>query len=384
MNLETAPRVLVVLGTSKVFGRERSNIQVFKCLREVGYKVLFVTDAVRGKAELEPFLAQMGFANRQVHMAGLFSKGMPIGIWLVKIWCLFKGSVEFAKIVRDFRPTHIHLTDSTDFIGIYLGLISTNTVVVYRLGDSPLQDPVIYQWIWRWMIKPRVSKFVCISKFIKNRLDAIKGNADDFVIYNFPPERFPYSAKIDIVKNREQVRILFLGQIIPQKGVSVYVEAACDLCETFPRTRFVVAGPLDQDNEYSTAVINFIINKGMIERFEFLGYVEDVYSLFTSCDIHVMPSIYSEPLGNVVVEAKCAGIPSVVFPVGGTPELIEHEVDGYICTDITADSLKKGIIFFLKNRDICINAGYAAKRSLQRLGITKKKFVNDWRKIYEE
>ena len=379
---QAAPRVLVVLGSSKVFGRERSNIQVFKCLREVGYKVLFVTDAVRGRAELEPFLAEVGFASRQVHLAGLFSKGMPIGVWLVKIWYLFRGSLQFFQIVRDFRPTHIHLSDSSDFIGIWLSLILTKKLVVYRLGDAPLQKPVIYRWLWRWIIKPRVSRFVCISRFIKDRLDAIKGDADERVIYNFPPERSSSFKQLDIFKNGKQVRILFLGQIIPQKGVSVFVEAACDLCERFPDTKFIVAGPVDQDREYAMAIRNFIQKRGLVERFEFLGHVEDIYSLFESCDIHVMSSICAEALGNVVVEAKRCGVPSVVFPVGGTPELIEHKVNGYICADISASALREGIEFFLNDQNARVDAGYDSSKSLERLGITREKFVKFWREVY--
>lgn len=377
------PRVLVILDSANVFGRERSNVQVFSFLREFEYQVLFITDAERGRSTLIPFLSEHGFASRQINFAGLFSKRMSISSWITKVWYLFKGGFRLLMIIRNFKPTHIHLSNPNDFLGVWYGLMLTKIPIIYRVGDAPLKRPIIYQWIWRWLIKPRVSKFVCISQFIKDCLDEVPGQSDAQVIYNFPPERVPVYLH-DYSSNRDDsINIVFIGQIIHQKGVHVFVDAACNLCHQFPNMKFIVAGPTDQDKDYFLSLIQLIEEKQLMERFSFPGHIENVYSLLGTCDLHIMPSIYQEPLGNVVVEAKSVGIPSVVFPVGGTPELIEHKVDGFICSDTTVIALKEGIEFFLKSPDTLRKAGEAAKQSLQRLGISKESFVQAWRQVYE-
>jgi glycosyltransferase involved in cell wall biosynthesis len=383
MKQTKCPRVLVVLGTSRVFGRERSNVQVFRFLREAGYEVLFVTAAARSKEVLEPFISEHGFKSRPISLDGVFSKGMSIRLWALKLWSLLSGGIEFHEIVREFRPTHIHISGVSDFIAIWFGLIMTNTPVIYRLGDSPQQKPAVYRWLWRWLLKPRVAKFVCISNYIKNRLDALEGDANVQVIYNFPPERVSCSGSRSNDKRSEYVAVLYLGQIVRQKGVALFVEAACDLCRTYTNAVFIVAGPLDQDKEYGRAVIRLIEERGLSDRFKLLGHVDDVYSLLGNSDLHVMPSICTEALGNVVIEAKSVGIPSVVFPMGGTPELIEHAVDGFVCSDTTVVALKQGIEFFLKDPVVRTRAGHAASASLERLGITKEGYVRSWRLVYE-
>jgi len=377
------PRVLVILDSAYVFGRERSNVQVFDFLCEFGYEVVFITDTDRGSSTLVPFLSDHGFSSRQINFAGLFSKGMSISLWITKIWCLLTGGFQLLLIIKNFKPTHIHITNSNDFLGVWYGLILTRIPIIYRLGDAPLKRPIIYQWIWRWIIKPNVSRFVCISKFIKNGLDEIAGQVDARVIYNFPPERVPIYLD-DYNSNRDNyINIVFVGQIIYQKGVHVFVEAACNLCRQLPNTKFIIAGPTDQNKDYFLSLLKMTKERQLMERFRFLGHIENVYSLLGTCDLHIMPSLYQEPLGNVVVEAKSVGIPSVVFPVGGTPELIEHKIDGYICSDTTVIALKEGIEFFLKDADTLRKAGEAAKQSLQRLGITKESFVEAWRQVYE-
>lgn len=377
------PRVLVILDSACVFGRERSNVQVFNFLREFGYQVLFITDADRGSSTLVPFLSEHGFSSRQINFAGLFSKGMSISLWITKIWCLFKGGFQLLLIIKNFKPTHIHITNSNDFLGVWYGLILTRIPIIYRLGDAPLKRPIIYQWLWRWLIKPNVSRFVCISKFIKNGLDEIPGQTDARVIYNFPPERILIHPHNYYRKQNDYINIVFIGQIIHQKGVHVFVEAACNLCHQFPNAKFIVAGPTDQNKDYFLSLIKLIEEEQLMERFNFPGHVENVYSLLGTCDLHVIPSLYQESLGNVVVEAKTMSVPSVVFPVGGTPELVEHKIDGFICSDTTVIALEEGIEFFLKNPDTLRKAGEAAKQSLQRLGITKESFVQAWRQVYE-
>ena len=60
-------------------------------------------------------------------------------------------------------------------------------------------------------------------------------------------------------------------------------------------------------------------------------------------DLLVVPSLVNEGLGVVVLEAKRAGIPAIVFPSGGLQETVRTDVDGYVCPSKSAADLEAAI-----------------------------------------
>ena len=69
-------------------------------------------------------------------------------------------------------------------------------------------------------------------------------------------------------------------------------------------------------------------------------------ALFSAVDVFATPSL-EENLPNTVIEAMAAGTPAVAFDVGGTGELIEHQVNGYLARSGDSDDFCRGLIFSL-------------------------------------
>ncbi len=107
-------------------------------------------------------------------------------------------------------------------------------------------------------------------------------------------------------------------------------------------------------------------DEALADRVRFLGFVEDVPALMATCLVSVAPTISEEPLGNVVMEAKQSGIPTIVFPSGGLPEMIEHGVDGYVCPEPTVDALEGALRSYLGDPERSAREGRAARASLER------------------
>ncbi|MEQ8961246.1 MAG: glycosyltransferase, partial [Coleofasciculus sp. C2-GNP5-27] len=64
----------------------------------------------------------------------------------------------------------------------------------------------------------------------------------------------------------------------------------------------------------------------------YLGQLNDDLSLailYSAADVFVLPST-QENLANTVMEAIACGTPSVAFNIGGMPDLIEHQNNGYL------------------------------------------------------
>jgi glycosyltransferase involved in cell wall biosynthesis len=77
----------------------------------------------------------------------------------------------------------------------------------------------------------------------------------------------------------------------------------------------------------------------------FVGHLNDEYSmalLYNSVDVYVTPSL-AEAFGQTCLEAMACGIPVVGFNVGGIPDMIEHEKNGYLAEYKNSNDLANGV-----------------------------------------
>lgn len=92
--------------------------------------------------------------------------------------------------------------------------------------------------------------------------------------------------------------------------------------------------------------------------FEYVAERETMRDLYRASDLLVISS-KMENLPNTIVEAKACGLPVVGTRVGGIPEMIRHEIDGYLAEPYdaaddgaaTKDSLAEGLRFVVQHAD---------------------------------
>jgi glycosyltransferase involved in cell wall biosynthesis len=373
-----------VLGNLALNGQERGNIQVFNALKEAGVEATFVTHSEWGHHHIQPLLDRLGLRWTTLAFPYHFRKGIGLRDWAKNLRRLTSASWAFWKTMRRYRPTHVHLANPHYALSALPALFVTRTPAIYRLGDEPPQHHVLYRLLWRWGIVPRVETFVCVSEYVREKaVGAGVPPEKTRVIYSYPPER-PASARPALEENSFSGRtVVYVGQISPHKGVDLLVEVATALCRAREDVRFLIVGTIAKQNLFGVGLLGRVQQLGLAERIRFLGYVEDVPGLLAQADVHVCPSVWEEPLSNTVPEAKLAGVPSVVFPSGGLPELVTHGEDGYLCPEKSAQVLREGIEHFLDmEEEALLHAGEAARASLIPLSITKEGFVEAWGQVY--
>ena len=72
--------------------------------------------------------------------------------------------------------------------------------------------------------------------------------------------------------------------------------------------------------------------------------------IYAAADVFVTPSL-EENLPNTIMEAMACGTACVGFEVGGIPEMIEHQVTGYVAQAFDPADLAKGIQWSLNNKE---------------------------------
>ncbi|HEX8077567.1 MAG TPA: glycosyltransferase family 4 protein, partial [Chthoniobacterales bacterium] len=224
-------------------------------------------------------------------------------------------------------------------------LALTKLPLIYRAGDALPEHSAFHRWIVRQM-RRRVTRVVCNSEFVARRFNRL-GFAP-VVIHNHPPLRLEEKAVALPAKISGAVQLIYIGQIAKHKGIALLVETVIGLIRDGLNVTLLVAGDSVWGDPLRKELEETVHHASATDRIHFLGAVENVPSVLRASDVHVCPSIWDDPSPNVIVEAKREGIPTVAFPVGGIPELIEHEVDGYLCHEVSAEGLGAGVRYFLE------------------------------------
>jgi glycosyltransferase involved in cell wall biosynthesis len=129
--------------------------------------------------------------------------------------------------------------------------------------------------------------------------------------------------------------VLYVGRFEWRKGVHVLAEAAPRIAARVPGVRFVFVGGDSRSapgGGSMRALIEAIAQReGLADRFHLIdgvphAQIEQVYGLG---DVLVVPSLY-ENLANVLLEGMAAGLPIVTTSAGGSPEVVEHGINGLV------------------------------------------------------
>ena len=142
--------------------------------------------------------------------------------------------------------------------------------------------------------------------------------------------------------------ILFVSQRVTNrnKGINYLVEACQLLVKQYPdmqeRTGVAILGGHAEETE---GLLPF-------ETYP-LGYVSDerrIVDVYNAADTFVLPSL-SENLPNTIMEAMACGVPCIGFKVGGIPEEIDHQKNGYVAAYCDAQDLARGLRWVLAEAD---------------------------------
>lgn len=123
------------------------------------------------------------------------------------------------------------------------------------------------------------------------------------------------------------LRLAFIGQLAPHKGVHLAIEALRALPDR--ALTLDVHGPLTPYPDY---VARLRTLAGGDPRITFRGPYrrEALADVFAATDVVVVPSMWHEVAAIVIQEAQAAGLPVVATTLGGSPELIKDGVDGLL------------------------------------------------------
>ena len=134
--------------------------------------------------------------------------------------------------------------------------------------------------------------------------------------------------------------LLFGAQRItdPRKGFRFLAEACERLSTTTGDLGIVVLGGDAQSVKEALPLPVYTI--------DYLSNEAEIAQLYNAVDLFVTPSL-QDNLPNTIVESMACGTPCVGFDIGGIPEMIAHQENGYVATYCDSNDLANGIAWCL-------------------------------------
>lgn len=272
------------------------------------------------------------------------------------------------RLPSDCDIIHAHYALPQGLLGVLLKKVRGKPLVVTIHGSdvsvltkNPLTAPIVK------FVLQNSDRIITVSDYLKNEVMKLGVEPEKVsVVYggagglSTKKEKFDFDGTI----------VTFIGSLVKQKGVDVLLEAFDDV----PDAKLVIIG----DGEEGPSLRK--LAKGR-EDIYFLGYREDLASVFEKTGVLVLPS-RQEGFGLVLLEAMKAGVPVVATNVGGITEIVEDGRNGILVEPENPKHLADAITRVIKDEKL--------RESLIRSGKdTTEKF--SWRsmssaidKIYEE
>lgn len=221
-------------------------------------------------------------------------------------------------------------------------------------------------------------------------LDAIQSAVpwaarDAEVIYNGIPG--PPDEPAARVSLADPIEVVQVGRLSPRKGTDVALKAVELLVAEGHDIRLRLAGDVFEGYEWYRRDLEELASTRALEgRVEFLGYVQDRWSLLAASDIVLVPS-RTEPFGNTAVEAQLAMRPVIASGVDGLVEVVRPRQTGLLVPpdDPTALALAMAEIIedaalrrelAVRGREVALKQ-FGVRRFGEGIGETIKRIASD-------
>lgn len=289
---------------------------------------------------------------------------------------------QLRSILKSFNPDAVHCWES--MTAVYLAplcWIMKYPLINGMITNVPqVQNITNRHWLRARLTFPFSDVIVSNSKAGLEAYRAPSGKS--VVIYN----GFDFN-RIEGVLTREEARLgigirttYAIGMVATfwqQKDYPTYYEAARILLRKRQDITFLAIGPgTDSPDSINEA------GKDFKDNFIFMGKQSRIESLISAMDICVLAT-FTEGTSNSLLEYMALGKPVVATRGGGTEELINDGIEGYLVNQRDPGMMADRINFLLNNYGLREKLGAAARtRILEAFSI--ERMVNDYVGLYRK
>lgn len=197
---------------------------------------------------------------------------------------------------------------------------------------------------------PRVDRFIAVSNDVRERFaeSGLRRDRIDVVHNGLDLDEFNPGSEADRRAAREELGIAdgtfvvaYSGRLDRQKGVETLLAACKRRTELGRPVQLIAAGqPIWHASEAEGEdYLARLKQLGEPSGARFLGARRDIVPIYRAADVVVVPSIWTEPFGRVVIEAMACARAVIASRVGGIPEILTGDLARYLVEPGDVDDL---------------------------------------------
>ncbi|HEY8024407.1 MAG TPA: glycosyltransferase family 4 protein [Burkholderiaceae bacterium] len=271
--------------------------------------------------------------------------------YVAKLQNVFSYGRRVAVAVRDVDVVYLHNEPN---ILLFLKKRPGRKIVLHMHNDH--LSLRLFRPFYRHALA-KVDVVICVSDYIRRQAVAhFPEHAARFrVVLNATNADLfqPYGAEAlrqleGVVRlDADKRYLLYVGRLTSIKGVHVLIQACREVFRHHPEVRLVIAGSSFFEGAVRTDYERELIALAapVSDAIAFTGYLphEKLKYLYAAADLVVLPSVWQEPFGLVMLEAMASGTCVVSSAVGGIPEVLEDGHNGVLVRPDDAAALADAI-----------------------------------------
>jgi glycosyltransferase involved in cell wall biosynthesis len=264
----------------------------------------------------------------------------------IRIFGIFSFLVKFFLEIRKIKPDIVQVQDLNMGIAAWLPKkILKIPYVVWGRGDD-VYKLNRFGRIRTKRILQHADAVIALTENMRIHLKNIF-NTEISVIPNGITLEEYNDVTISTDRKTGSKNILFVGRLRPVKGIQYLITSMKKIHEEIPDARLVLVGENSEEKERLTALS---IQLGIQNCVQFIGMVphEKVKAFMQQSDIFVLPSL-SEGFPNVILEAMACGLPVIASRVGGIPDIITDNTNGYLVEVKDTNDMANKILLLLSD-----------------------------------
>ena len=355
-----------------------------------GIKSLFARVDICGKTKIFSFYPLNFYHVFSAKRKPAFLKAL----WhILDIWNLHSYLV-FRSILKKEKPDIIHTHNLNGFsLSICRAIKKSSAGWVHTAHDFSLLCPLANLRCGREKTFLCSSNPISVCGIYRSLKKIFFDNRQDLVIFPSVSCRSVFQGKGFFLKQENRVmpycvsipevshtdhgldfEVLYAGQLVEHKGVGL-------LLEVFKKAaakdwRLHIAG----DGQYRSSLE---MSAGQDKRIVFHGKLsgQALWELYCRADVTVVPSLWPEVLGIVILESLACSTPVIASDIGGIPEVVKDKYNGLLVNPGDPRALKDALELMASDRQLTKEMRTNALRSSGKFRV--KEHISKLEGIYE-
>ena len=256
----------------------------------------------------------------------------------------------------DIDIIHAHSVIPTGFIGAIVAKIMRKPLFItsHGMDINNFENSPLFRWLIKFSLK-NCNNAIAVSGDLGEKIRSLGIDQDKIVVLRngvninrFKPLRNNELRKYYKIKEND-ILILFVGYLDTFKGIFELIDVFYKIKQEHNNIKLMIIGTGPKKHEIENKVLASDLKNSVI----FTGNLkpDEMHRYYQAADIFTLPS-YTEGLPLAILEAMSCGIPVIASDIGGIPEIIKNNENGFIIPPKNRKILKDRLMILINNAEL--------------------------------